>query len=122
MPNWNSTKIHLEAVYFNGKSDRLTMQCRSLSLRPAVYGPDNIAADGTIMRSLIDRPSLLARGVERDKLGTIAWTRLLFKDPVTGAHEEFDIQVMDTLEPDTARFEILTKVESEVGRAKVYRG
>jgi hypothetical protein len=110
MPNWNHTNFQLEADYFNGKSDRLTMQCRSLSLLPAVYGPDNVAADGAIMRSLIDRPSLLARGLERNKLGTIAWTRLLFKDPVTGAHKEFDIRVMDTLQPGTARFEILNEI------------
>ena len=111
MTIWSISDFRLEAHYVGRRDpDTLTVKCRSLSLLPAEYGPDDVAADGAIMKSLIARPSLLAKGVDGNKLGTIAWTRLLFTDPKTGAQKEFDIRVMDTPETDTARFEILNEM------------
>jgi len=111
MTSCNITEFQLEARYISHRdAETLTVKCGALSFRPAEYGPDNVAADGAIMRSLTARPSLLAKGVDRNKLGTVAWTNLRFKDAATGAHKEFDIEVMDTVEPETVRFGILREV------------
>ena len=106
---WDVTEITLEARYLNAASDTLMLACQSVSELPAEYYPDNIAADGSVMRSLKDRRSLLVRGISSQALEALKWapTDLSFKDSRTGKLENFRIERAYAPEPGTARFAVL---------------
>lgn len=109
---WDVTEITLEAHYLNAASDTLTLACQSISELPAEYYPDNIGADGTVMRSLKERRSLLVRGISPQDFEALdalkrAPTELSFKDLRTGKLENFRIERVYVREPGTARFAVL---------------
>ena len=105
MSDRDVTIVQLQAVYFEG-TERLTLPCCSVSFIPSGYGLESVPSAGQILRRSSDGPSLLVRGVDPRVLGTVAWNRILFTDPATGAQKDFDIQVVEAMEPSAARFEI----------------
>lgn len=103
----NVTEFTLEAFYFNHAPDRQTFACQSVSETPGRYVYDT-SADGTIMRSEIEPPAVLVKGVDLKTIESLGWkpTHLRFKDGKTGEEKVFPGQLRDTLEPDTLKFAI----------------
>jgi hypothetical protein len=103
------TETTLEARYLNAPPETLTLACQSISELPAEYYPDNVAADGVVMRSLKERPSLLVRGINPQALQALNWepTDVSFKDSRTGKLESFRIERRYSPEPGTLRLALL---------------
>ena len=101
------TEITFEADYFNHDSDRRRFPCRSVSELPGKY-IDDTSADGSIMRSEIEPPAVVVKGIDAKAVEAMGWkpTRLLFKDARTGELKEFSGQLRDTPEPNTVKFAI----------------
>ena len=102
------TEITLEAHYINRDSQRLTFPCRSVSELPGKYD-DDTSADGSVMRSTIEHPAVVVKGIDAKAVEALGWnpTRLLFKDAKTGKSKEFSGEIAAVLEPDILKFAIL---------------
>jgi TIR domain len=99
------SEVTLEAFYFNHDPDRQTFRCRSVSEMPAKY-VDDTGADGSVMRSELEPPLLIVRGIDVKAVEELRWkpTGLRFKDVKTGDEKLFPGQLHDTVEPDTLKF------------------
>lgn len=100
-------EITLEAFYLNHDPDRQTFACRSVTEMPGNY-VDDTSADGSVMRSELEPPFLMVRGVDVKAVGALGWkpTDLRFKDAETGEEKVFSGHLRDTLEPDALKFAI----------------
>jgi pyrimidine deaminase RibD-like protein len=100
-------EITLEAFYINHGPDRQAFACQSVSVIPGRY-VDHTSADGKIMRSEIEPPAVLVKGVDVNAIETLGWepTGLRFKDAKTGEEKVFSGQLRDTVEPDALKFAI----------------
>jgi hypothetical protein len=87
--------------------DTRTLQCQSISERPAEYTYRK-AADGGVMRSEIERAALVLKGINLHDFEALGWepTHLAFKDDKTGELKELLVRRRDTLEPETLMFGI----------------
>jgi hypothetical protein len=101
------SEITLEAFYLNHDPDRQTFACRSVSEMPGKY-VDDTSADGSVMRSELEPPFLMVRGVDVKAVEAVEWkpTDLRFKDAKTGEEKVFSCHLRATLEPDTLKFAI----------------
>jgi hypothetical protein len=103
------TQVILERRYLNAAPDTLTLACQSVEERPAEYYPDNVAADGVVMRSVKERRSLLVRGINPQALETLTWepTDVSLRDSRTGKAESFRVERRYWPEPGTLRLALL---------------
>jgi hypothetical protein len=108
---WDTTEILLERRYVGADPDTATLACRSVSELPEEYYTDVIGADGSVMRSVKARRSLLVRGITARSLGAVRFepTDLSFKDSRTGKLETFRVEWQNVLESGTARFDVLSQ-------------
>jgi len=100
-------EITLEALYINHDPDRQAFTCQSVSVIPGRY-VDDTSADGNVMRSEIESPTVVVRGVDAKAVKALRWspTHLRFKDAKTGEEKLFSGQLRDMVEPDTMKFAI----------------
>ena len=100
-------EVTLEAFYFNHDPDSQAFACWSISEVPAKY-VDDTGADGSVMRSELEPPLLMVRGIDVKAVEALRWkpTGLRFKDAKTGEEKVFSGQLRDTVEPDTLKFAI----------------
>jgi hypothetical protein len=100
-------EITLEAFYINHDPDRQAFTCQSVSVIPGRYVADS-SADGNVMRSEIEPPTVVVRGVDAKAVEALRWspTHLRFIDAKTGEENLFSGQLRDMLEPDTMKFAI----------------
>jgi hypothetical protein len=105
--NRDHLEITLESHYFNAPSKTLKLECQSVSEVAGKY-KDDISADGTVMRSEIEPPAVLVRGIDAEKLSALTWkaNRLLFKDPTTGAPRDLPVYSLETKGAGTVKFSI----------------
>ena len=100
----NVLEVTLNAHYFGRQPDTLVGHCTSISELPQ---------EDIDERTYQNRRSILLRGVdpgELDKLDAAEWTHwthLSYSDPRTGAPVTFNVRRTETIEPNSARFEIL---------------
>jgi pyrimidine deaminase RibD-like protein len=101
----NVDEVTLRARYVGGKVESQTFTCSSILAVPPKYVHDK-AADGTIMRSMIDPPTLLIRGINVEAVEALAWTptQLEFRDATTGEVVERPGELRTSIEPDTVAF------------------
>ena len=91
---WTVPEVTLEAHYMsNHAPDVLTLFCQSVSSMPGRYA-ESKGADGSIMRSELESPSLLLNGTDLKLLNATTWQPncLRFKDTGTGQWQEFGVQ------------------------------
>lgn len=100
-------EVTLEAFYVNHDPHKHTFACQSVSELPGKY-IDDTSADGRVMRSEIEPPSVVIKGIDVKAVESLGWqpTRLLFQDARTGESKEFSGQLRDSLEPNTLKFAI----------------
>jgi hypothetical protein len=98
---WKTNEILLEALYMNAAKDSIAIRCTGVVEVPATFYPDNVGADGHVMRSLKQDRSLWVEGVERGALDGILWkpTDVSFTNQETGERVEF--RVRGTTIPET---------------------
>lgn len=101
------SEITLEAFYLNHDPDRQSFACQSVSEMQGKY-VDDTSADGSVMRSELEPPLLVVRGIDVKAVEALRWkpTGLRFKDAKTGEEKVFSGQLRDTVEPDTLKFAI----------------
>ena len=104
---WDVAEITLKAHYLKHEADTVTIACRSVSEVAGEY-IDDVAADGGVMRSEIEPPTLMVRGIDPRAFEAIVWkpTHLLFEDPKTREQKEFSVRPWHTAEPNAAKFAI----------------
>lgn len=104
---WDVAEITLAADYLNRESQASTFPCRSVSQVAGKY-VDDTSADGAIMRSDIEPPMLIIRGIDATAVNALGWkpTRVLFTDAATNGTLEFSGQLRDSPEEDTVAFAI----------------
>jgi pyrimidine deaminase RibD-like protein len=100
-------EITLKALYMNADTDSHTFKCSSVTELPPEY-VHNKAADGAIMRSIIEPPTVLIRGIDADSVHALAWApnRLEFHDAKSGEAKEYIGGLRDSTEPNTVKFAI----------------
>jgi hypothetical protein len=105
---WDSKQITLEAHYIKGQADTVTLPCKGVIEIPEKYYPDQVGADGSVMRSIKERRSLLVNGVDSKTLDALGWspTDALFEDAATGKTERFQVERADSEETGAIRLEI----------------
>jgi pyrimidine deaminase RibD-like protein len=106
-PPQDVSEITLEAFYLNHDPDKQSFACQSVSETQGKY-VDDTSADGSVMRSELEPPLLVVRGIDVKAVEALGWkpTGLRFKDAQTGVEKVFSGQLRDTVEPDTLKFGI----------------
>lgn len=97
---WKTSEILLEALYMNTAKDSIAIKCTGVVEVPATFYPDNVGADGYVMRSLKQDRSLWVEGVERGATDGIRWklTDVSFTNAKTGERVEFRVRGITTPE------------------------
>jgi hypothetical protein len=97
---WKTNEILLEALYMNAAKDSLAIKCSGVVEVPATFYPDDVGADGHVMRSLKQDRSLWVEGVERGATDGILWkpTDVSFTNEDTGERFEFRVRGITTPE------------------------
>jgi hypothetical protein len=97
---WKVSEILLEALYMNAAKDSIAIKCTGVVEVPATFYPDNVGADGHVMRSLKQDRSLWVEGVERGATDGIRWkpTDVSFTNEDTGERVEFRVRDIATPE------------------------
>lgn len=100
-------EVTLKALYMNAEPDSQTFKCSSVVELPPEYVDDK-AADGAIMRSIIERPAILIRGIDVSAVEALAWepNRLEFRDVRTGEVKEHIGKLDVSKDPNSVKFEI----------------
>src|ERR1700677_2332201 len=93
MTAWNVAEISLRADYINSDSNTLTLVCQSISEVAGDY-VNKLGADESVMRSEIEPPSLVAKGIDLKILDALTWTpnHISFKDARAGEQRDFLIR------------------------------
>lgn len=78
----------------NADKDSIAIKCSGVVEVPATFYPDNVGADGHVMRSLKQDRSLWVEGVERGAIDGIRWkpTDVSFTNEETGERVEFRVR------------------------------
>jgi hypothetical protein len=97
---WKTKEIVLEALYIRMPKDSITIKCSGIVEVPPTFYPDDVGADGNVMRSLKQDRSLWVEGVERGAMDGIRWkpTDVSFINDETGEHVEFRVRGFSTPE------------------------
>lgn len=100
-------QITLKALYMNAGTDSETFKCSSVVELPPEFVDDK-AADGAIMRSIIEPPAVLIAGIDADSVEALAWkpNRLEFRDASSGETKEYIGELRASTEPNTVKFAI----------------
>jgi pyrimidine deaminase RibD-like protein len=100
-------EITLKALYMNAETDSDTFKCSSVVELPPEFVDDK-AADGAIMRSIIEPPTILITGIDVNSVEALAWkpNRLEFKDARSGEVKEYIGELRASTEPNTVKFAI----------------
>lgn len=100
---WTAEKCILRARYLNAPTEERLVVCKGIVAIPARYLPDNVAADGGVMRTLKERRSLLIEKATPRPPENWEPNEVEFTDPKTGVAETFRIEGMHFVPPDTLR-------------------
>lgn len=104
---WNTDAIILRAHYMNAPSEQHTLACNTIVAIPARYFKDQIGADGSVMRTLRERRSLLVEGIDGRRLGSWNPNEVEFIDTVDGRVERFRVDGMEFLGASCLKLPIL---------------
>lgn len=104
---FEAKEITLKALYINAESDVQAFRCSSVVRLPPEYVDDK-AADGAIMRSIIEPPTILIAGIDADSVEALTWrpNRLEFTDAISGEAKEYIGDLRASTEPNTVKFAI----------------
>lgn len=103
---WSVEAIVLRAHYANAASEEHTFACKGIIAIPARYYADRVGADGSVMRSLKERRSLLVEGINPKPPGNWTPNEVEFVDKISGQVERFRVDGMQFVPP--ADFKIST--------------
>jgi hypothetical protein len=81
----------------NADSQEMTLACKRVIAIPTTYFAEQLGADRSVMRSVMDRRSLIVEGVSPKPV--IGWTPtdVDFTDPETGRTESFRVEGLTAL-------------------------
>jgi len=104
---WDVQAIVLRGHYVNAPKEEYSLSCKGIIVIPARYFDDQVAADGSVMRSLKECRSLLVEGINPDLLGSWNPNEVEFVDTVSGQLERFQIDGMQFVPPTSLKMPIL---------------
>jgi len=104
---WDAEAIVLRAHYLNAPTEERTVACTGVIAMPPRYFDDQVGLDGSVMRSLKERRSLLVEGIDQRPLEGWNPTEAEFKDAITGQLERFRVDGMQFLLPARLKLPIL---------------
>lgn len=104
---WNVEKVVLRAHYMSAPSEERTLACKGIIAIPARYFDDQIGADGSVMRTLKERRSLLVEGTDSRPLGKWTPNEVEFVDTSSGQVQRFRVDGMEFLPPAYLKLPIL---------------
>jgi hypothetical protein len=104
---WNAEAIVLRAHYLNAPTQEHTLSCKGIIAMPARYFDDQFGADGSVMRSLKERRSLLVEGVNQRPPDGWNPTGVEFSDTITGQVERFCVDGVQSLPQARLKLPIL---------------
>ncbi len=109
---WKTNEILLEALYMNAPKDLIAIKCSGVVEVPPTFYPDDVGADGHVMRSLKQDRSLWVEGVERGATDSIRWkpTDVSFTNEETGERVEFRVRGITTPEAGCVLLETVNLV------------
>jgi len=107
LPALEVKEITLKALYMNAETDSETFKCSSVVELPPDFVDDK-AADGAIMRSIIEPPTILITGIDANSVEALAWkpNRVEFEDARSGEVKEYIGELRVSTEPNTVKFAI----------------
>jgi len=101
---WDARYVVLRAPYIGYKlSDEFRLSCTGVIALPAYYFDDQIAADGTIQRSVKEPPSLIVEGIDSKPALTWTPTEIEFFDNASKMLKIFGFEGMQFLRPGSLR-------------------
>jgi hypothetical protein len=101
---WDARYVVLRAPYIGYKlSDEFRLSCTGVIALPACYFDDQIAADGTIQRSVKEPPSLMVEGIDSKPALTWTPTEIEFFDNASKMLKIFGFEGMQFLRPGSLR-------------------
>jgi hypothetical protein len=101
---WDARYVVLRAPYIGYKlSDKFRLSCTGVIALPACYFDDQIAADGTIQRSIKDPPSLIVEGIDSKPALTWTPTEIEFFDNASKMIQTFRFEGMQFFRPRSLR-------------------
>ena len=103
---WDARLITLRAHYINADTQQLQLSCKSIIRVPATYYPDDVGADGSVMRSLKEPRLLLVDGVGPDP--NIDWqpNEVEFLGDPSGKVEIFRVDSAEYIRPGKLKLSI----------------
>jgi TIR domain len=104
---WNVEAIVLRTHHVNALSEEHTLSCKAIIAIPARYFDDQLGADGSVMRSLKERRSLLVEGINPMPLASWSPSEVELKDTVDGRGERFQVDGMRFLPAASLKLPIL---------------
>ena len=104
---WSAKVVVLRAHYMNAPSEERTLACKGIIAIPARYFDDQVAADGSVMRSLKERRSVLVEGADSRPLGKWTPNEVEFVDEFSGQVERFHVDGMQFVPPTYLKLPIL---------------
>ena len=107
---WKTKEVAIEALYLNAPKDSIVIKCSGVVEMPPTFYPDNVGADGHVMRSLKQDRSLWVEGVERGAADGIRWkpTDVSFTNDETGERVAFRVRKLLSARPGTLLLEMAT--------------
>jgi hypothetical protein len=88
-------------------SEEHTLSCKAIVAIPARYFEDKVGADGSEMRTLKERRSLLVEGIDATPLGSWNPNEVEFIDTVDGRVKRFRVDGMQFLPASCLKLPIL---------------
>lgn len=104
---WSVEAVVLKAHYMHAPSEEHTLPCKGIMAIPARYFDDQVGADGSVMRSLKERRSLLVEGTDSRPLGKWTPNEVEFVDTSSGQVQRFRVDGMEFLPPAYLKLPIL---------------
>jgi hypothetical protein len=110
---WETKEILLEALYVKAPKDSITIKCSGVVEVPPTFYPDNVGADGRVMRSLKQDRSLWVEGVGPGAVDGVGWnpTDVSFTNEETGERVEFRVRGLTTPEAGCVFLETVSLVQ-----------
>jgi hypothetical protein len=81
---WNVQSITLRAHYANAPTEEHVIGCKGITAVPPRYFPDQVGADGSVVRSLKERRSLIVDGIDKRPPDGWSPTEVEFIDTIGG--------------------------------------
>ena len=105
---WKTKEIKLAAYYFGRDPDSILVACSGVVEVPASYYPDDVGADGRVMRSIKRDKSLWVEDADSRALDGLKWdpNAVSFTDEGDQSLLEFQIRLLPSNEDDALLLEI----------------